>query len=109
VSLLTDFEGGKVYDDWEIGTHGIRIEFLDDKGRRRTATYLPEVMVEQGWTKVAAVDSLLRKGGYKGTITQQVRDGIVLTTYKSSKVHVMYDEWAKARNEDGLHKGKRTE
>jgi len=34
--------------DWEVGVHGIRIEFINENGSRRTATYLPEVAPEQG-------------------------------------------------------------
>ncbi|CAG8837657.1 2245_t:CDS:2, partial [Gigaspora margarita] len=47
VSLLTNFEDAEDYLDWEIGVHGIWIEFVDDYNRRRTATYLPEVAEEQ--------------------------------------------------------------
>ena len=32
----------------QIGIHGIRIEFHNEKGLKRTATYLPEVAKEQG-------------------------------------------------------------
>jgi len=48
VSILLHFEEGKDYNDWEIGVHGIRIEFQNERGLRRTATYLPEVAEEQG-------------------------------------------------------------
>lgn len=48
VSLLRHFEDGVDYRDWEIGVHGIRIEFTNEKGNKRTATYLPEVASEQG-------------------------------------------------------------
>jgi len=48
VSILRHFEDGLNYTDWEIGIHGIRIEFLTEKGSKRTATYLPEVAPEQG-------------------------------------------------------------
>ncbi|CAG0897353.1 unnamed protein product [Cyprideis torosa] len=48
VSILRHFEVGSDYLDWEVGIHGIRIEFLSDKGSKRTATYLPEVAPEQG-------------------------------------------------------------
>lgn len=48
VSILLHFEEGKDYNDWEIGVHGIRIEFQNERGMRRTATYLPEVAEEQG-------------------------------------------------------------
>lgn len=32
----------------QVGVHGIRIEFINEKGVKRTATYLPEVAKEQG-------------------------------------------------------------
>lgn len=48
VSILRHFEDGDDYLDWEVGVHGIRIEFVNEKGNKRTATYLPEVASEQG-------------------------------------------------------------
>jgi AMMECR1 domain-containing protein len=37
-----------------VGVHGIRIEFFNEKGSKRTATYLPEVAKEQGkWNPVS--------------------------------------------------------
>ncbi|KAJ3295792.1 AMME chromosomal region protein 1-like [Borealophlyctis nickersoniae] len=98
VSLLTHFEAGEDYLDWEVGKHGIWIEFEDDGGCRRTATYLPEVMPEQGWTKLEAIDSLLRKGGFEGRITQRVRESIKLTRYQSSKTTVTYEEYIAFRD-----------
>ncbi|OWF51526.1 AMME syndrome candidate gene 1-like protein [Mizuhopecten yessoensis] len=71
VSILTNFEDAKDFEDWEVGTHGIRIEFLNEKGHKKTATYLPEVAIEQGWNIEQTIDSLLRKGGFRGTITNE--------------------------------------
>ena len=48
VSILRHFEDGADYLDWEVGLHGIRIEFHNEKGNKKTATYLPEVATEQG-------------------------------------------------------------
>jgi len=93
VSLLTNFEDAKDYLDWEIGVHGVWIEFVDDHNRRRTATYLPEVAEEQGWTKEEAIDSLLRKSGYNGRITDRIRNRIVLTRYQSAKYVITYQEY----------------
>ncbi|KAG0239643.1 AMME chromosomal region protein 1-like [Mortierella sp. GBA43] len=96
VSLLTDFEDGKDYLDWEIGVHGIWIEFSDDNGRKKTATYLPEVAKEQGWTKKKAIHSLLRKGGFRGSITDDVMRAIVLTRYQSRKAQATYEEYTRS-------------
>lgn len=51
--------------DWTLGTHGLRISFVH-RGRRYGATYLPDVAVEQGWTKEETVESLMRKAGWDG-------------------------------------------
>ncbi|XP_034295669.1 AMMECR1-like protein isoform X1 [Pantherophis guttatus] len=79
VSLLTNFEDATDYLDWEVGIHGIRIEFINEKGVKRTATYLPEVAKEQDWDQIQTIDSLLRKGGFKAPITNDFRKTIKLT------------------------------
>ena len=62
VSLLSTFE--KIDDplDWEVGKHGIEIEFKDDKVYR--GTFLPNVAPEQGWNQVTTLEYLCRKAGY---------------------------------------------
>ena len=55
------------------GVHGIWMDWTDADGTHRNATYLPDVIPEQGWTKDEAIDSLLRKGGQRGTITREVK------------------------------------
>lgn len=46
-----------------------------------------------GWDKIETIDSLLRKGGYRGHITPDVRESIKLTRYQSSETHLPYDEY----------------
>jgi len=93
VSILRHFEDGDDYLDWEVGVHGIRIEFINEKGNKRTATYLPEVASEQGWDQLQTIDSLLRKGGYKSVISNEVRRSIKLTRYQSEKITVTYQDY----------------
>ncbi|XP_033231391.1 AMME syndrome candidate gene 1 protein homolog [Belonocnema kinseyi] len=93
ISILRHFEDGADYLDWEIGVHGIRIEFHNEKGSKRTATYLPEVAKEQGWDHIQTIDSLLHKGGYKGLVTPEMRRSVKLTRYQSEKVTVSYQEY----------------
>ncbi|KAI8605313.1 ammecr1 protein [Dissophora ornata] len=97
VSLLINFEKGEDYLDWEIGVHGIWIEFRDNNGRKKTATYLPEVAKEQGWTKKKTIDSLLKKGGYRGTVTEEFLKAIILTRYQSRKASATYKEYLDSR------------
>ncbi|KAI9204681.1 AMMECR1 domain-containing protein [Polychytrium aggregatum] len=92
VNLLTCFEGADNYLDWEIGTHGIQIAFADQKTRRH-GTYLPKVAVEQGWTKREAIESLIRKAGYRGSITEELLGSLEVTRYQSSEIGATYSEY----------------
>ncbi|KAH8693012.1 AMMECR1 domain-containing protein [Talaromyces proteolyticus] len=65
LTLLSDFEPCTDAMDWELGLHGLRISFIH-RSRRYGATYLPDVAVEQGWTKEETVESLMRKAGWDG-------------------------------------------
>lgn len=51
VSILQNFEEANGHLDWSLGVHGIRIEFINERGCKRTATYLPQVATEQGYLK----------------------------------------------------------
>ncbi|XP_027365408.1 uncharacterized protein At2g38710 isoform X2 [Abrus precatorius] len=94
VSILTDYETANDYLDWEVGMHGIIIEFTDpDYNTRRSATYLPEVAANEGWTKIEAIDSLIRKAGYNGPITESLRKSIQLTKYQSTLFTMHYGEY----------------
>lgn len=92
VSILLLFEPGDDYLDWQVGFHGIRIEFLDDKGYKKTATFLPEVAAEFN-DKIATIDALLKKAGFRGTITDDLRKSIKLTRYQTEKIEVGYEEY----------------
>ncbi|RMD40791.1 hypothetical protein DV735_g4343, partial [Chaetothyriales sp. CBS 134920] len=66
LTLLADFEPCADALDWVLGTHGIRISFTW-RSRRHGATYLPDVAVEQEWTKEETLESLMRKAGWDGS------------------------------------------
>lgn len=64
VSLLCSFERADSWQDWQIGTHGLIIEFTDPVMQcKRTATFLPEVAADQGWSQRQCIESLVRKAG----------------------------------------------
>ena len=65
LTLLADFEPVSDPTDWTLGTHGLRISFMY-RNRRHGATYLPDVAVEQGWSKEECLESLMRKAGWDG-------------------------------------------
>ena len=77
----------------KVGKHGIIIDFVDTAGSERSATYLPEVAIEQEWTKEEAIESLIQKTGWHGSVSEQLLQSIKLTRYQSSKVHIHYKEY----------------
>lgn len=97
VTLLTDFEDADDMHDWVVGTHGIRISF-SDRGRRYGATYLPDVALEQGWTKDEALFSLIRKSGWMGSRSKWQDLDIKVTRYQGKKISVDYPEYKKWRD-----------
>ncbi|GAQ77747.1 AMMECR1 protein [Klebsormidium nitens] len=90
VSLLTDYEVVDHYLDWEVGKHGMILEFIDPHNYRRSATYLPEVAQHEGWTQIEAVESLVRKAGYLGPITDVLKSKFRVTRYQSSLYTLTY-------------------
>jgi hypothetical protein len=98
--------------DWALGTHGLRISFIH-RGRRYGATYLPDVAVEQGWTKEETVESLMRKSGWDGgssTARRLLRAGTSAAKpwdqvsdfrtvrYQGLKASANYAEWQEWRD-----------
>ena len=81
VSLLYNYEKNKKWNEWEVGKHGIIIEF-QSQGHHYQATYLPEVAEEQEWSIEEAIESLVEKSGFYGDY-KKILSNIKLTTYES--------------------------
>ncbi|KAF7718654.1 Uncharacterized protein PECH_008825 [Penicillium ucsense] len=114
LTLLGSFEPCTNALDWSLGTHGIRISFVH-RGRRYGATYLPDVAVEQGWTKEETIESLMRKagwdGGSSGVARRLLRTGTSsgstkpweqvsdfrTVRYQGHKVSASYEDWQEWR------------
>jgi uncharacterized protein (TIGR00296 family) len=96
VTLLTDFEEADDADDWELGTHGLRISFYYH-GKRYGATYLPDVAVEQGWSKEETVVSLMRKAGWVGRKEKWTEVELDVVRYQGKKEKVEYGEFKRWR------------
>ncbi|CAK7216993.1 hypothetical protein SEUCBS140593_003054 [Sporothrix eucalyptigena] len=103
VTLLTDFEtarGGP--EDWELGKHGLRISFVVN-GFQYGSTYLPDVAVEQGWTKEQTVLNLMRKAGWSGRRDSWRKVNLRIVRYQGRKKSLTYRkfmawrEWADAQ------------
>jgi AMMECR1 domain-containing protein len=108
---LTSFEDCEDYLDWDLGTHGIYIHLTPPesgangssrRSRTLTATYLPDVAPAQGWSKEEAIESAIRKSGFEGKITQQLKEmGLRVRRYRSEKLSRNYEDWKRWREEQG--------
>jgi hypothetical protein len=62
-----------------------RIRFVDPHlACRRSATFLPEVAREQGWSVRDTLVALVAKSGYKGRVDSTLLADVSLTRYQSS-------------------------
>ena len=92
VSLLVQFEKAKDPMDWVVGTHGIDIDFEDDKGETYSATFLPEVAEEEKWDQRTTLKYLVQKAGYYGSL-DKVLSNMKVTRYQSLKKTISYSEY----------------
>jgi AMMECR1 domain-containing protein len=103
VSLLLEFEKCKDSYDWEVGKHGITIDFIVNS-RSYGATYLPEVAPEQGrihihsdfapgWNQDETLVSLIEKAGFKGKVTDSIVESLQVERYQSSKASLLFSEY----------------
>lgn len=59
-----------------------------------SATYLPEVAAEQGWSQLEAIKSLVKKSGFLDPLTEEIKIKIRCTRYQSSKNILSYETYA---------------
>jgi hypothetical protein len=69
----------------------------------RTAMLVLKVMLYMaaaftGWTKLEAVESLVRKSGYQGRVDESLMKRITLTRYQSSKVGMEYKQYVETKH-----------
>lgn len=91
VSILTDFEEIEDPYDWELGVHGLQVHFVY-KGRGRSATFLPDVAPEQGWSQDDTLEHLFRKGGWDGAGDWRELQ-IDLERYQSSRASITHEKY----------------
>ena len=89
ISLLTEFEVCDLYD-WEIGVHGIWIDY-SFKNFRFSSTFLPQVAQEQNWTREETLISLVKKAG--SNIDAININHLKVTRYKSLKGSMTFKEY----------------
>lgn len=98
VSLLRCFERASNWLDWTIGQHGLIIEFTDPAAACKwTATFLPEIAEQEGWSQQRTIDNLISKSGYTGAITPQLRDRLGIVRYESTIASLTFLEYEQLR------------
>ena len=95
LSLLCNFTKIDNALDWEVGKHGIEIEFTH-KSYPYSGTFLPEVAKEQQWDQRTTLEYLVQKAGYYGDL-DSILDSINCTTYESMKFNMSYEEYLECK------------
>ena len=85
ISLLGDDIKMDSEKDWEIGVHGIKFNY-----NQYISIYLPEVAVEQNWTKQETIESLIEKSGFFGEYNKEKMN---LLKYETAKHKLKYAEF----------------
>lgn len=112
VSLLTPMTPISDPLGWTPGVHGIHISFPHPSthpyspssllshttghgARSLSATYLPEVCLDQGWTREECVKSAIQKAGYRGKVEvgDKVWKSLKVKVYGSVKGKCTWDEY----------------
>lgn len=98
ITLLQNFTPCADALDWDLGRHGLRLSFTYHH-KRLGATYLPDVAVEQGWTKEETVVSLMRKAGWTGRSSEWKKvEGLRAVRYQGLKASVGWGVWREWRD-----------
>ena len=88
--------------DWEVGKHGIMIDFeVDD--REFHATFLPEVASEEGWDQKTTLRYLVRKAGCY-MFDDELLNSIQCTRYQTEKAYLLFQDYVKM-TQSGLFVG----
>ena len=96
ISLLSNFEEIQDALDWQIGTHGIEIEFKANMANREIfrGTFLPSVAPDQGWkTQTETLEHLCRKAGYRGGFESVRNNFTKIRRYQSVKFGMSFAEY----------------
>lgn len=97
-NFVTIYDGeGDIYD-WEIGVHGIELVFRHPQtGSICSATFLPEVIPEQGWDKKETFLNLIEKAGvyaYANEVLDDYQNHFVkVIRYEGNKSSLSYAEF----------------
>jgi len=93
LSILFNFEPCAHIYDWEVGVHGVLINF-DMDSKHYSATYLPEVARETGMTQEVAIRELVAKAGFRGDCNDGLLSRVHATRYQTTVTQVAYKDFS---------------
>ena len=97
VSLLHGHELASGPEAWDVGVHGITVDFDADAGAASfRATFLPYVAAEQKWSKTETLRRLVRKAGFAGAL-ELVLASMRVTRFLASTATLSYAEFLALR------------
>ena len=70
-------------------------------GKHYTGTYLPQIAGEEGWNVREAVDTLVRKAGWRGEVSEGLREGLKVTRYQPTHHTLTFQDATAARGGAG--------
>ena len=102
-TIYSKKDKGDIFD-WEIGVHGIELRFQEPRsGEVQSATFLPEVMVEQNWSKRETYSNLIEKAGCYMDI-DEIMDHyeeyfLEVVRYEGNKSELAYEDFERGLKE----------
>eukprot|EP01087_Luapelamoeba_hula_P021220 TRINITY_DN737_c0_g1_i1.p1 TRINITY_DN737_c0_g1~~TRINITY_DN737_c0_g1_i1.p1 ORF type:complete len:225 (-),score=30.70 TRINITY_DN737_c0_g1_i1:163-837(-) len=93
ISLLFAFEKASHCYDWEVGTHGVRIDFVDWDNVHRSATFLPHVAPQFGYDQKQTIERLVEKSGSDSPVDKRLASRIKTTRFQASLKDVPYSDY----------------
>ncbi|KAL6056759.1 AMME chromosomal region protein 1-like [Balamuthia mandrillaris] len=93
VNLLFAFEKAKHCYDWEVGVHGVRIDFKDRRGIHRSATFLPSVAPQFGYDTRETIERLIEKSGCDDVLDKELEKRIKTVRFQASLCNAEYQDY----------------
>lgn len=62
-------------------------------GLTRTSTFLPEVAAHERWDQQQTIDALVRKSGYVGTVSPEIRGRLKVIRYQSTTASLSHAQY----------------
>eukprot|EP01061_Rhynchopus_euleeides_P007527 TRINITY_DN16566_c0_g1_i2.p1 TRINITY_DN16566_c0_g1~~TRINITY_DN16566_c0_g1_i2.p1 ORF type:complete len:223 (+),score=64.08 TRINITY_DN16566_c0_g1_i2:82-669(+) len=83
VTLLTPRQAAIPWDNWVAGVHGVQMTLTEGEDTY-FASFLPDVVREQGWSRKQTLAALIHKSGYPREVTEDTLRRCSVSRYEST-------------------------